>query len=33
MTGIIHIGVTERGSFKKKIESGAYPALQRLYIT
>ena len=30
MTGIIRIGVTERGSFKKIFGSGAYPALQRL---
>ena len=30
MTGIIRIGVTERGSFKKIFRSGAYPALQRL---
>ena len=30
MTGIIRIGVTERGSFKKIFGSGAYRALQRL---
>ena len=30
MTGIIRIGVTERGSFKKIFGSSAYPALQRL---
>ena len=30
MTGIIRIGVTERGSFKKIFGSGAYPVLQRL---
>ena len=30
MTGIIRIGVTERGSFKKYSEAGAYPVLQRL---
>ena len=32
-TGIIRIGVTERGSFKKIFGSGAYPVLQRLCIT
>ena len=30
MTGIIRIGVTERGSFKNIFGSGAYPVLQRL---
>ena len=30
MTGIIRIGVTERGSFKRIFGSGAYPVLQRL---
>ena len=33
MTGIIRIGVTERGRFKKIFGSGAYPVLQRLCIT
>ena len=32
MTGIIRIGVTERGSFKNISGSGAYPILQRLCI-
>ena len=32
MTGIIRIGVTERGSFKNYLE-GAYPALRMLCIT
>ena len=30
MTGIIGIGVTERGSLQKIFGSGAYPALQTL---
>ena len=30
MTGIIRLGVAERGSFKKIFGSGAYPVLQRL---
>ena len=33
MPGIIRIGVTERGSFKKIFGSGAYPVLQWLCIT
>ena len=33
MNGIIRIGVTERGRFKKIFGSGAYPVLQRLCIT
>ena len=30
LTGITHIGVTERGSFKKYSGRRAYPVLQRL---
>ena len=33
MTGIICIGVTERGSFKTIFGGGAYPVLQRLCMT
>ena len=33
LTGIIRIGVTERGKFKQIFGSGAYPVLQRLCIT
>ena len=32
MTGIIRIGVAERGSFNTIFGSGAYPVLQRLRI-
>ena len=33
LTGKIHIGVTERGSFKNIFLSGAYLVIQRLCIT